>query len=515
VDETKNLHRSRQAPSSAWARYAIALFAFSVSFLLREALGPWLFADRGFILFLPAILFVTFVAGLWPGILTALLSGAALWYFFLPPYYSFALGLDRAVGLATFVFGSVAGITLVHLLRIATERADAERAKSAKLATSVSADLVDMTRLNELSNLLVREAKDVEACSHQVLETAIAIANADKGDMQLFDGNTVALEIVAQRGFDAPFLNFFAKVRDDRTACAEAMWSNKRVIVEDIAQSEIFAGQPSLKVLIDAGVRAVVSTPLTSGNGALLGMLSVHFGAPHRPTERELGLLDLLARQTGDYLERRRAEEIEQFLVHEVQHRSNNLLAVIQAIAQRCLSGEYSLADAKTAFEARLQALARANRQLTRSSWCGVDLTEIARMELEPFGDRSTIRGLHIILDAQHAQNFSLALHELATNATKYGALSNESGKVMVSWIVTSEDRNNRLDFKWQETGGPPVTQPTRQGFGSSLIKTMFSNVRFDYSIDGLTCEIDVLLQDGVPHAMTTIRVGNEARIRG
>jgi len=504
----------RPSPASAWARYGIALAAFVVSFLLRRALDPWLFSDRGFILFLPAILFVTFSAGLGPGILTALLSGIALWYVFLPSYHSFTLGLDGAVGLATFAFGSIAGIVLVHWLRIAIARAEVEQEKSASLAANVTADLVSMTRLNELSSLLVREGKELKTCLNHALETAIAIASADKGNLQLFDRNTVALSIVAQRGFDEPFLKFFEDVRDDRTACAEAMRSHQRVIVEDVTRSEIFAAaQPSLKVLIDAGVRAVMSTPLTSGNGGLLGMISVHFTTPHHPTERELGLLDLLARQTADYLERKRAEEVEQFLVREVQHRSNNLLAVIQAIAHRSLSGEYSLADAKTAFEARLHALARANRQLTRSSWSGVDLTDIARLELEPFGDRSTIRGINIILDAQHAQNFTLALHELATNATKYGALANESGKVTVSWTVTSENQNNRLNFKWQETGGPPVTEPTRQGFGSSLIKALFSNVRSDYSIEGLTCEIDVLLQPRVPIAMNTTHSGNQAQL--
>ena len=220
-----------------------------------------------------------------------------------------------------------------------------------------------------------------------------------------------------------------------------------------------------------------------------------------------------MARQTADYLERKRAEEVEQYLVREVQHRSNNLLAVIQAIAHRSLSGEYSLADAKAAFEARLQALARANRQLTRSSWSGVDLTDIARLELEPFGDRSTMRGINIILDAQHAQNFTLALHELATNSTKYGALSNDHGKVMASWTVTTENQNNRLNFKWQETEGPPVMEPTRQGFGTSLIKGMFSNVRFDFAPDGFSCDIDVLLQPSAPTAISTIRSGNQARV--
>ena len=156
-------------------------------------------------------------------------------------------------------------------------------------------------------------------------------------------------------GLRSYFLKFFDDVRDDGTACAEAMRSPKRVIVEEVTRSEIFAAdQPSLKVLVDAAERAVISTPLKSGSGGLLGMISFHFMTPHRPTERELGLMDLWARQTADYLERKRAEELEQFLVREVQHRSNNRLAVIQAIAHRSLSGEYSLADAKAAFEARL-----------------------------------------------------------------------------------------------------------------------------------------------------------------
>jgi hypothetical protein len=96
------------------------------------------------------------------------------------------------------------------------------------------------------------------------------------------------------------------------------------VIVGDVTRSEIFAAAPaSLKVLVDARVGAVISTPLTRGDGGLLGMISVHFMEPHRPAERELGLMDLLARP--DYLERKRAEEIEQYLVREVQHRSNHL----------------------------------------------------------------------------------------------------------------------------------------------------------------------------------------------
>jgi two-component sensor histidine kinase len=146
-------------------------------------------------------------------------------------------------------------------------------------------------------------------------------------------------------------------------------------------------------------------------------MISMHFDQPHRPSERptRTRLMNLLVRQAADYLERKRAEQIEEVLIREVQHRSNNLLAVVQSIANKSLSGEYPLTEAKKAFEARLHALARANGQLTKSNWSGVDLREIARFELEPFGGRAIVDGINLIVSAQYAQNFSLALHELAT----------------------------------------------------------------------------------------------------
>jgi two-component sensor histidine kinase len=456
----------------------------------------WLSSDRGFIVFLPAILLVTFFAGLGPAILTSALSGIVLWYVFLPPFYSFKLGVAGFVGLATFAIGSATGITLVHWLRILIGQAEAERARSETLAANVSADLRAMTRLNELGNLLVREGKDVNKCLDEILNVAIGIAGAKKGNVQLYDLDLEALVLAAHSGFHDFFLKYFERVRSDATACSLAMQTRDQIVVEDVKNSEVFAGHPSQNVLLIEGVRAVISTPLTSSTGVLLGIISVHFDEPHRPTEQQSRLLNLLVRQAADYLERKRAEQIEEILIREVQHRSNNLLAVIQSIANKSLSGEYSLSQAKKAFEARLQALARANRQLTKSNWSGADLKEIARLELEPYGDRAIFDGIDLIVGAQYAQNFSLALHELATNAAKYGALSNETGKVVISWTITAEERSNRLNFKWQEKGGPSVTPPQRSGFGTSLLKAMFANARFDYVVEGLICEIEVLLED-------------------
>ncbi len=99
-----------------------------------------------------------------------------------------------------------------------------------------------------------------------------------------------------------------------------------------------------------------------------------------------------------------------------------------------------------------------------------------------------------MLLSPQHAQNFTLALHELATNSAKYGALSNTTGKVQVSWTIVPDQSGSVLKFRWQENGGPPVSPPTRQGFGSQLLKGIFSDVRLEYPVEGLRCEIEVHL---------------------
>jgi two-component sensor histidine kinase len=358
-------------------------------------------------------------------------------------------------------------------------------------AVTVRAELEDMRRLNELSTVLMREENNFETCCDEIIRTAIAISGADKGNLQLFDETLGSLRIIAQQGFQERFLKFFEDVDDHVAAsCGTAMATNEQIIVDDVLTSKIFVGQPAQKVLLDAEIRAIISTPLSSSKGGLLGVISTHFSRPGHPSERQLRLTNILARQAADYLERKHSEQIQQTIVLELQHRSNNLLAVIQSIAQRSLAGDQS----KKTFEARLQALARANRALVRSNWGGVDLNQLVRTELEVFSKRASISGASVLLSPQHAQNFTLALHELATNSAKYGAFSNATGKVQVTWTIEPDQSGSVLKFKWQESGGPPVSTPTRQGFGSQLLKGIFSDVSLKYLVEGLRCEIEVHL---------------------
>ena len=206
-----------------------------------------------------------------------------------------------------------------------------------------------------------------------------------------------------------------------------------------------------------------------------------------------VSMLDITERKRAEQ-EQKRAAEAEQILIRELQHRTNNLLAVIQGIAQKTLSGSGSLDEARTIFQGRLLALAGAYRQLTKSNWNGVSLSELVHLTLEPFAARTEIDGPDLMLSPKNAQNFSLALHELATNALKHGALSSPDGKVSITWTVDSNGDGSVLKFRWQERGGPPVFGSGPRGFGTLLLESTFRMIDFDYGREGLTCEIAVSL---------------------
>lgn len=181
-----------------------------------------------------------------------------------------------------------------------------------------AADLKAMRRLNEIGARCAKDGDDVNACLKEILNVAIEITAADKGNIQLLNDDSNTLNLVAQSGFDEPFLEFFEYVGNGDSACGVALHSKQRVVVENINESEIFAGKPSLEAMRQADVLAVQSLPLISSAGKVLGIISTHFSNAHQPSEQELRLLDLLARQTADYLERKRVEaEREQLLERE------------------------------------------------------------------------------------------------------------------------------------------------------------------------------------------------------
>ena len=484
------------ASRNPYVSYTIAISAVVLATLIRFGIDAYIVLPAPFVTYYPAIILVAFFCGLGPAVLAAWLSGVIAWYVFLPPPYTFTLDKTQTATLVLFFIVAGINVAIVGLLNRAMARIVTYERFARSTADELAIELRTANILRDIGIACASKEHDLTQCLKIILEGALRITGAPKGNIQLFNPSSGAIEIAVHRGFEEPFLKFFAVVRDEPSTCGTAAQLGRRVIIEDVTQSKIFAGQAALKVLLDAGVRAVQSTPLLSSSGNLLGMISTHFDSPHRPTEQELRQLDLVSWQAANYLERMQAEQSEKLLVGELQHRTNNLLTIIQSIAQRSFSGSYPLAQAKEIFDARLQALARTHHKLTKSNVSWLSLEEIVKSEMDAFSDRTKIEGASILLDYQQAQRFSLAVHELATNAAKHGALSSPTGDVRVAWTLTKDGKDTVLRFRWKEQQGPIVVTPTRQGFGSTLLKTMFAGTRFDYAPDGFGCELETVLRE-------------------
>jgi CheY-like chemotaxis protein len=183
---------------------------------------------------------------------------------------------------------------------------------------SLAAELASMARLQEVSTRLV-QAGDRTSLLQVIVDAAIAITAADMGNIQLLDRESGALQIVASRGFERPFVEFFDRVHSDRAPFTDALRSLERIVVPDVASSPIFAGTPALDVLRTAGVRAFQRTPLVNRAGKLVGMLSTHYRSSRRPEGRDLGVLDLLARQAADWIERVQIQDEREKLLTRIE----------------------------------------------------------------------------------------------------------------------------------------------------------------------------------------------------
>jgi PAS domain S-box-containing protein len=228
---------------------------------------------------------------------------------------------------------------------------------------------------------------------------------------------------------------------------------------------ELFGRMRSFYLLIEA---------LRNGHGNVVGTISV----------------------AVDISDRKEAETQLRLLLRELTHRSKNLLAVIQAIARQTASRTKSIDDFLKHFGARLVAIGCSQDLLVADDWHGASLRTLVEQQLseyaDRFGDQIAIHGQDVVLKPEAVQNLGLALHELATNAQKYGALSSDSGRVRINWQFCDA---TKLKLVWEERGGPPVTAPERSGFGRAMLETVVSRalegeVKLSFPSRGVRCVI-------------------------
>jgi two-component sensor histidine kinase len=273
----------------------------------------------------------------------------------------------------------------------------------------------------------------------------------------------------------------------DRSICLSAMPQTGVTVVPDLSEDSRFAcnplvaGEPRLRFY--AG--AVLQTP----NEMPLGALCVLDHVPRDLTAEQASTLMMLARQVMSQLELRRdiaerderleaARQIEQrqaLLVRELHHRVKNTLAMVQGLVGSTGRSTDSFEEFYRSVSNRIASLAKTHNLLTEDYWQTAPLREIALNELKPFAEsrvpRFVLIGPPVELAADLAVPIGMALHELTTNAVRYGALSIPTGCVQVRWSVSKSEGTRKLHLEWQEHGGPPVKKPQRQGFGSMLLQ--------------------------------------------
>ena len=202
-----------------------------------------------------------------------------------------------------------------------------------------------------------------------------------------------------------------------------------------------------------------------------------------------------------DVTERKEGEAHLRLLMRELTHRSKNLLAVIQAMARQTARHARSTDSFVERFSARLQALARSHDLLVQEGWHGASLVDLIRSQLAPYFDRGgsqiTVDGPPVSLRPEAAQSLGLALHELATNAAQFGALSSPAGRISITWTWLHDRIPPVVEILWEETGGPEVSTPEQRGFGTlvverNLARSLEAEVDLEFRADGVRCRMAI-----------------------
>ncbi len=345
------------------------------------------------------------------------------------------------------------------------------------------------SRINERVRVLTSDAAPSDARRHQhhaLAERYLAAVLSHAPDALIavaFDGEVVSWNEAASHLFGRSwdeiagqsFADLFAL--DDRLRALSVL--NRVALGESVQGQELRIASAEDRVLtleISAG-------PVLGGGRAIEG-------------------ISLTARNVT---ERKQSEEHQQLLINELNHRVKNTLTTVRSIASQTLRNAETTDEARHALEERLFALSRAHNVLTQQRWEGANLSDIVDQALAPYrhSGRSRLHasGADVRLPPATALAVAMLLHELSTNAVRYGALSNETGEVRITWGLLQTSEGQYLHLTWTEAGGPPVRVPTRRGFGTRLIECSLAQdlggeVKLEFEPPGLVCTISALVRN-------------------
>jgi two-component sensor histidine kinase len=344
------------------------------------------------------------------------------------------------------------------------------------------------------------EFDDLAQVAARVCQTPIAVINLIEDRRQWFKAETgLGLR-------ETPL---------DVSICAYAILQPGLFVVPDLSKDPRF--DCNLLITGEPRLRFYAGALLETSNGLPLGTLCVLDYVPRELTDDQAFILQTLARQVMSQLELRRAveerdaalaashraEQRQSLLVRELHHRIRNSLAMVQALFGATARTTGSVSELYRSFSARIASLAKTQTLLTEDYWQTVPLRDLALKELRYFAEegkpRVTLNGPPVELSADLAVPVGMALHELTTNAAKYGALSVPEGHVEVTWGLKAADGVRKVHIEWRERGGPQSQAPDREGFGSTLLRKVLpmqakADVEVHFEDDGLLCRIEAPL---------------------
>ena len=449
-------------------RYGIAVALVLAAAVLRLVFLQALETHASLIAFYPAVTLAAFSGGLRAGTLATFLSAALAGFLGTEPGGSFVVEYQPDwLALAVFVIVSLLISWIVERLEQAQSRLHrAEAERRTELERMVAERTAELSASRQREEGLIRSAVD-------------AIIAIDAGQ------RIILFNPAAEKMFGCPASGALGSSID-------------RLIPERFRQAH------------RDDVRAFGATGATSRkSGSPRLVWGLHQNGKEFPVEASISRLHaggewLFMVILRDITERKRHEEHAQLLMREVNHRAKNMLAVVQSIARQTAATNPDEFMAR--FGERIQALSKSQDLLVQTEWKGVDMAALVQSQLAHFedliGTRIELTGPPLSISASAAQTIGMALHELCTNAGKYGALSNRDGRLEVSWSLECAGKEEEaFAMSWREVGGPPVSIPARLGFGSTVIRRLAkenldAQVDLDFAASGLSWRLRCLAKE-------------------
>ena len=445
----------RQYPLAA---YSLALILVALAILVRGLVGQFA-GVQVFTTFYPAIIIAALIGGLWPGILATVLSVVAAWYLVIPQFFTWTIGQRELVEFLLFVAISGIDVAIAVLLAWLVER-------------------------------LIIQQRNIR----------ILLESAPNGFVLVDERGTIKLVNESAE-------NLFGYSRE------ELLGKDVEALVPDRNAPDhrkvraAYEEKPEARPM---GLGRDLSGRRKDGSEFPIEIGLNPVGQDGRPAVLAT-VMDISARK--------QTEEHQRLIIGELEHRTRNLFAVVQAVITNSLKDARTVAEASYVLGGRVKALSQAYAILEDTAWKGASLAQIIAGQSILDTKRVTVDGCEIAITPRAAQQFAMIIHELATNALKYGALSSPDGRVSISCKTERYNGGGSFVFLWKETGGPRVSPPTRRGFGSVILleaAEQFGSVTATYPPEGLIYQLQLDLKAiEIPRTVIPLPNANIARSVG